>query len=141
MACSLPNILLVEDNAPYREYVRSLLGDFGYTRIREAADGQEALGVLTSESVDLVISDFSMSPLSGMDLLRALREKLGMVDLPFLMITAVGDDATLSQAEMHGVTLYLKKPLHVDHLREAIVQALRGCVSKDLAAKYRHLRE
>lgn len=133
-------ILLVEDNVPYRTYLREILEEFGYNQILEASDGGEAFAALKCTKVGLVISDFSMSPASGIDLLRATRGEPGLQSLPFILITAVGDESTLAQAEKHDVSIFLRKPLHVDHLRNAISEALEGPTRKTLAEKYGHLR-
>lgn len=133
-------ILLVEDIEPYRAYVKQLLREFGYSTVLEASDGQAALKILLSRKPDLVISDFCMQHLSGLELLRATRAMNGLKEVPFLMITAVGDDATVAQAERHGVTLYLRKPLHIELFRESVSNALNGTVAVDLSEKYRHLR-
>jgi two-component system chemotaxis response regulator CheY len=134
------NILLAEDIPSYREYLRELLREFGYTNVLEASNGREALGILASNETDLVITDYCMAPLSGLDVLRTAREHLRMHDLPFMMITGVGDELTISRAERYGVGIYLEKPLHVDLFRDSVAAALEGSLPRALPDKYRHLR-
>ena len=119
-----PFILLVEDIASSREYLKQMLLEFGYKNIVEAADGQEALQKFSSHNFDLVISDYRMEPVSGMGLLRLVRQNLRAGHVPFIMITAVGDTATFSQAEAYGVTRYLLKPLHYNNFQRCVAGAI-----------------
>lgn len=135
-----PIILIVDDVGSYRMYVKDLLCDLGYTHVLEAKNGEEALELLENYSIDLVISDFCIGPVTGLDLLKRVRESLGFTRLPFIMMTGVGDDMTLAQAETHGVTSYLKKPLYADLFEESVLNALSGCIAKSLSEKYKHLR-
>jgi len=116
-------ILLVEDNQPYREYLRMLLNEFGYTKVIEASDGQEALDKLNSEGADLVIADYMMEPVTGMGLLRLMRQSVQHHNIPFIMITANNDQATVAQADRYGVTWYLTKPLHVNTFEKCVSEA------------------
>lgn len=69
-----------------------------------------------------------------------VRAQLHTESLPFVMMTAVGDETTLSQAERYGVSTYLEKPLNVRILQRLIAEALAGVVPASLAEKYAHLR-
>lgn len=103
-------ILLVEDQNDARAMMRTMLGELGITQIFEATDGREALRFMDSafDFVDLVICDWNMPAMSGMDFLKQLRT----VDpaLPFLMVTGRSDMDSVVEAKSAGVNGYIKKP-------------------------------
>ncbi|RZK62244.1 MAG: response regulator, partial [Hymenobacter sp.] len=107
-------LLLVEDHAEMRAYLRSLLAP--HYEVLEAEDGQQALAVLARETVDLVASDAMMPHLSGLDLLYALKADPNWQGVPFLMVTARADEAHRLAALTVGVDDYLTKPFEAAEL-------------------------
>ena len=124
-----PTVLVVDDVATARIIVSSMLEDMGFTTILEARDGTEALELLGRSEVALVISDYNMSPASGLDLLRGLRERGVLHTTPFIMVSAVDDEAVVRAATALGASGYLTKPLRFDRLRSGVMQALRPKMS------------
>lgn len=109
-------VLVVDDQQEVRSMLRSMLAELGITQIFEAADGKEAL-IFTDNAmdmIDVVICDWNMPKLSGLELLRQMRS----VDpnVPFLMITGRSDIESVSQAKANGVTAYIRKPFSPAHL-------------------------
>ena len=106
---SLPRVLVVEDEPDLREYLRGLLSPT--CEVLTAADGQEALEVLSREApVDLITTDAMMPRLSGTELLARLRADPARAGLPVIMLTARADDAYRRAALTVGVDDYLTKP-------------------------------
>lgn len=103
-------ILLVEDQAEARAMMKNMLTELGVTQIFEAENGREALGFIDSafDFVDLVICDWNMPAMSGVELLRQLRTVDGKV--PFLMVTGRTDLESVVEAKSSGVTGYIRKP-------------------------------
>lgn len=106
-------VLLVEDQSEARAMMRNMLLEMGVTQIFEAPDGRDALRFLDSafEFVDLVICDWNMPSMSGVELLRQLRTVYP--DLPFLMVTGRSDMESVVEAKSSGVTGYIRKPFSV----------------------------
>jgi two-component system chemotaxis response regulator CheY len=109
-------ILIVDDQAEIRAMIRNMLSDMGITQTFEAADGKEAMSFIDSamDFIDLVICDWNMPKLSGVELLRQLRSV--NPDLPFLMITGRSDIESVAEAKASGVTAYIRKPFSPAHL-------------------------
>lgn len=103
-------ILVVDDSAVMRRIVTNHLHRLGFTAILEAADGQRALAILRNEKVDLVISDWCMQGMHGIDLLRAVRADADLSRLPFIMLTAEGQPHSIEEAQAEKVDSYVLKP-------------------------------
>ncbi len=103
-------ILLVEDQTEARAMMRNMLMELGITQIFEAPDGREALNFIDSafDFIDLIVCDWNMPQMSGVELLRQLRTV--DPDMPFLMVTGRGDMESVVEAKSSGVTGYIRKP-------------------------------
>ena len=101
-------ILVVEDNADMRGYIRSILRD--YYNVLEATNGAEALDVLNNQSVDFIISDLMMPVMDGIELSRRVKETFTISHIPFLMLTAKTSPETRLESYRTGVDEYLLKP-------------------------------
>lgn len=109
-------VLVVDDQIEIRTMLRGMLSELGITQIFEATDGKEAM-VFTDNAmdmIDVVICDWNMPKLSGIDLLRQMRSVYP--DVPFLMITGRSDVESVSMAKASGVTAYIRKPFSPAHL-------------------------
>lgn len=121
-------ILIVDDMPAMRSIVRNMLEELGYRNVAEAEDGELAWEMLrdaageAGQGFDLVISDWQMPRMSGVDLLRTLRSFAPTRTLPFLMVTAKGDQVNVSEAARAGVTEYVVKPFNAAQLGEKISQ-------------------
>jgi len=103
-------ILVVDDFKSMRSLIKTLLRKLGFTNVFEANDGAEAWGILQQEKIELVISDWNMPEMPGIELLRKIRSEERFKDLPFLMVTAEGLKENVVQAIQAGVSGYIVKP-------------------------------
>jgi DNA-binding response OmpR family regulator len=120
---SRPTILCIEDENDLRSDIVEELTDAGYTA-RQAANGIEAVKLLERERPDLVLCDITMPGLSGYGVLRAMREKGSLADVPFIFITALGDRNDLLVGKQAGANDYLVKPLDYDLLLATVAARL-----------------
>lgn len=117
-------ILVVDDYATMLRIIRSLLRQLGFTDVEEATDGTSALAKLRQRRFGLVISDWNMQPVSGLDLLREVRSDPELAHLPFIMITVQNRTESVVAAKEAGVTSYIVKPFDAETLRSKIASAL-----------------
>jgi len=117
-------ILVVDDFATMRKVIRNLLKQVGYENIVEAEDGVLALRVLKSQKVDLVISDWNMPNMTGLELLKAVRSDEDLKSTPFLMVTAEALQDNVIAAVKAGVSNYIVKPFTAEVLNEKITKIL-----------------
>jgi two-component system, chemotaxis family, chemotaxis protein CheY len=117
-------ILVVDDFATMRKVIRNLLKQVGYENIMEAEDGVLALRVLKSQKIDLVISDWNMPNMTGLELLKAVRADEDLKTTPFLMVTAEALQDNVIAAVKAGVSNYIVKPFTAEVLNEKITKIL-----------------
>lgn len=120
MADRKMTILVVDDFSTMRRIVRNILKELGYEKILEADDGTTALSILRQEKIDLIISDWNMPQMSGIELLKTVRTTESMKDLPFLMVTAEGQREHVLEAVKSRVSNYIVKPFTPETLMEKI---------------------
>lgn len=113
------NILLVEDDTASRQYLSSFLRDVGY-KVFECNDGLSALNCLEEKNIQIIISDIKMPGISGIELLKTVRQKKGRTQLCFILVTAYGDLDTAVEALRFGANDYLLKPLSIETLMAKI---------------------
>jgi len=124
-------ILVVDDDKAFRVATRTLLGDEGY-HVFLANNGEEALKLLESERVDLLLTDMVMGAMTGIDLLKKLKPR--HPDIPMIMVTGFGSISTAVDAMYYGAVDYLTKPCNNSELLLKIRRAL------DAQLKDRELR-
>ena len=127
-------ILVVDDDAATRELVAIGLLRSGF-EVLEAASGEAALGLIESEAIGLVVLDLSMPGMSGIDVVRALRERPQTAALPIILLTGKGDDYALVPSLGAGADDYLKKPVRLDELVARIRAHLRRGAAWSSAAE------
>lgn len=125
MAANEIKILVVDDMATMRLRVINQLKGMGYLHIEQASDGQEAYTLLQQKMdegnpIELVISDWNMPNMTGIELLEKLRSEKGFSSLPFVMVTAEGEKPQVLRALKSGVTDYLIKPVDKVILQEKL---------------------
>jgi len=115
-------ILVVDDFSTMRRIVRNLLVELGFSNplIQEADDGQNAIEMLRKTPVDLVVTDWNMPNMTGIELLRAIRAEPAMKGLPVLMVTAENNRDQIIAAAQAGVNGYIVKPFTAITLQEKI---------------------
>jgi len=111
-------ILVVDDMSTMRRIVKNIVKQLGFANVDEAENGQEALVKLRAESFGLVISDWNMPVMTGIDLLRAVRADDKLKAIPVLMVTAEAQKENLVEAIQAGVSNYIVKPFTAEILQE-----------------------
>ncbi|MGP1256222.1 MAG: response regulator [Kiloniellales bacterium] len=110
-------ILIVDDYKTMLRIIRNLLKQLGFDNVDEATDGSMALQKLRDKSYSLVISDWNMEPMSGLQLLKEVRADGQLSSLPFVMITAESKTENVVAAKQAGVTNYIVKPFNAATLK------------------------
>ena len=115
-------VLVVDDMTTMRKLVMKICTDLGLTDITEAADGEKAWAVINTETkpIGLVISDWNMPHLTGLDLLKRVRADARHKTLPFLLVTAEAEASQVSEAVKAGVDNYIVKPFNAQTLTEKL---------------------
>lgn len=116
------NVLVVDDFATMRRIIKNVLKQIGFTKILEADDGTTALAVLKNNKVDLIISDWNMPKMTGLDLLKKVRGEESTKSIPFLMVTAEAQKDNVLQAVQAGVSNYVVKPFTADAIKEKLTR-------------------
>lgn len=128
MAYSLKHVsvLIVEDNAHMRSLLTAMLQEIGIQRILRANDGVEGLAVLGAENIDLVICDYVMENMNGMDMVRTIRRGQGAINpfLPVIMVTCDASRASVLKSRDAGVTEFLAKPFSI----AGLMQRIEACI-------------
>ena len=118
-------ILVVDDVESARSVIIRLLRKIGYDKIEEACDGAEALQRIQDQSYQLIISDWDMPNMTGLELLRHLRKTPEFSDIPFVLIAASAKKDQVLAAVKEKVSQYLLKPFTQLTLQEAIDNVIR----------------
>ena len=119
-------ILIVDDFSTMRRIVKNLLNDLGFHNTSEADDGHSALAELRKAPFDLVITDWNMPGMPGLDLLKAVRSDDKLAKLPVLMLTAEAKREQIVEAAQAGVNGYVIKPFTAATLKEKIDKILES---------------
>ena len=119
------NVLVVDDYKTMVRIIGNLLKQLGFTNIHDADDGGKALNKLRCGNFGLVISDWNMEPMSGLDLLKQVRADAKLKTLPFLMVTAESKTENVIAAKEAGVNNYIVKPFNAEILKSKL-QAVLG---------------
>jgi two-component system chemotaxis response regulator CheY len=117
-------VLIVDDYKTMLRIIRNLLKQIEFDRVEEASDGTEALGKLRGGGFGLVISDWNMQPMTGLQLLQEVRADARLRTLPFIMITAESKTENVVAAKQAGVSNYIVKPFNAETLRGKIEKVL-----------------
>jgi two-component system chemotaxis response regulator CheY len=118
------NVLVVDDYNTMRRILRNLLSQIGFSNVEEAEDGSTGLRKLRERSFGLVISDWNMAPMSGLEFLKEVRSDGALKDMPFIMITAESKTENVVAAKEAGVSNYIVKPFNADTLKKKIEAVL-----------------
>lgn len=116
------NVLIVDDHKTMLRIIRNLLGQIGIKKVEEASDGSVAIEVMKKHKFDLVISDWNMEPMSGLDLVQRVRKDpaIGHQNVPFIMVTAESKPENVMVAMKAGVDNYIVKPFNAETIASKI---------------------
>jgi two-component system chemotaxis response regulator CheY len=118
-------VLVVDDFSTMRRIVVNLLREKGFSKTLEAEDGRQALNLIESTPVHMVVSDWNMPVMTGIELLRAVRAAEEHKHLPFLLITAEARKENILEAAQAGADGYIVKPFTAATLAEKVHHILR----------------
>ncbi|MGB4107912.1 MAG: response regulator [Alphaproteobacteria bacterium] len=116
------NILIVDDYKTMLRVIYGLLKQIGFSNIDEATDGTMALELIKKKQYGLIISDWNMEPMSGLDLLKNIRAQDNKV--PFIMVTAESKAENIMVAREAKVNNYIVKPFSAEILKKKITAVL-----------------
>ncbi|HYX31576.1 MAG: response regulator [Pseudobdellovibrionaceae bacterium] len=120
-------ILIVDDMNMFRQMVRQALNTLEFKKMTEASDGTHAFAALaeaaqTQEPYQMVISDWNMPKMKGIELLKKVRAEEWGKKLPFIMLTAEAEKDHIIEAVQAGVDNYIIKPFTVDQMKQRLTQ-------------------
>ena len=118
-------VLVVDDFATMRRILKNILKQLGFKNLVEADDGTTAWDVLEEQSIDLIISDWNMPKMSGIDLLKKVRANDTYKKTPFLMVTAEAQKQNVIEAVQAGVSNYVVKPFTAEAIFEKLDKILK----------------
>ncbi len=117
-------ILIVDDYKTMLRIIRNLLKQLDFNNVDEATDGTDALEKLHEKKYALVISDWNMEPMTGIQLLKEVRSDSELKKMPFIMITAESKTENVVIAKEAGVSNYIVKPFNAATLKSKLVGVL-----------------
>jgi two-component system, chemotaxis family, chemotaxis protein CheY len=118
------NVLVVDDYKTMVRIVRNLLEQLGFRNIDEATDGPTALSLIRSKDYGLVLSDWNMAPMTGLEVLKAVRAEERTKALPFVMVTAEAKAENVVAARQAGASNYIIKPFTLAVLKQKLTATL-----------------
>lgn len=110
-------VLIVDDYKTMLRIVGNLLNQLGFKDVEEANDGAEAYEMFLNNDYGLIISDWNMEPMSGLELLKKIRGGSKNADIPFIMVTAESKTENVIIAKKAGVSNYIVKPFNAETLK------------------------
>lgn len=114
------NVLVVDDYKTMVRIVRGLLEQLGFRNIDDATDGPTALELIKSKDYGLILSDWNMAPMTGFELLQAVRSDPRTQAVPFVMVTAEAKTENVIAARKAGVNNYIIKPFNLAVLKQKL---------------------
>ena len=119
----MPKLLIVDDEIDIREFAKNFFKKRN-VHVYTSSGGKEALEIIEAEKPDLVLLDVRMEEMTGIEVLRALREK--NKDTKVIMVTGVEEAEVIREAGELGVVTYIHKPLVLDELEKIVMKELEG---------------
>jgi len=113
-------ILVVDDFATMRRIIKNILKQLGFNNIEEADDGNSAWERLNRGDIDFIVSDWNMPNMTGIELLRKVRNSEEFAGLPFLMVTAEAQQENIIEAVQAKVSNYIVKPFTAETMMQKI---------------------
>lgn len=116
------SILVVDDSAMMRKIVlRTLkMAEVEFDEVLEAGDGVEALAILRTSQVNLIMCDINMPNMSGLELLVKIKEEKLAQGVPIVMVTTEGSEPQVREAILAGARGYIRKPFTLDHIKNNV---------------------
>lgn len=126
MGYETKKVIVVDDSSVMRQIIKNNLKQLGFeqSNLVDAEDGEQALKMINEGGLDLVIADWNMPRMTGVDLLKAIRADGALKELPFMMVTSEADKEKIMEAVQAGVNQYIVKPFNTTQLEEKIKEIL-----------------
>ncbi|MCH7501099.1 MAG: response regulator [Nitrospinae bacterium] len=126
MGYETKKVIVVDDTSMMRLIIKNNLKELGFeqSNLVDARDGEQALKKINEDTIDLVIADWRMPKMTGIDLLKAIRADFFLKEIPFLMVTSEADKEKIMEAVQAGVNQYIVKPFNATQLEEKIKEIL-----------------
>ncbi|MCP3899494.1 MAG: response regulator [Desulfobacteraceae bacterium] len=120
------SILLVDDSLPMRSVLKKTLKAAGYSdsEFHEAANGKEALDLVKGKWIDIVITDYNMPVMDGMEFIRELKKDDTFKETPVVIVSTEGSKSKIDEFKAQGATGYITKPFTPETIRETIIEIL-----------------
>lgn len=119
-------ILIVDDNQPARQLIKMTLSRIGFTDFTEVVNGEMALERLRRQSFDIVICDWDMPKMNGLECVRRVREDESLRHLKIMMLTAVAQEHSVKEIIELGISDYLIKPYRLNALQDKVLRILNN---------------
>ena len=118
----MPKVLIIDDSAVMRKIIQRNIQQSGLLvdEFVEAADGREGLEKVTTNNIDLILCDWNMPNMTGIEFVKALRGSGQKGNVPIVMVTTEGGDAKIEEAKKSGANGYLTKPFTPDQLKSKL---------------------
>ena len=118
----MPKVLVVDDSAVMRKIIKKNIADSGMvvSDYIDAGDGKQALDAVSKNDIDLILCDWNMPNMSGIEFVKTLRSLNLPKKIPVIMITTEGSDAKVTEAKASGADGYLTKPFTPDQIRDTL---------------------
>ena len=126
-------ILIVDDQTTMRKVLSKIIQELGFNHIVEADDGDTALAKLGEEKIDVIISDIHMERMSGIELLKNVRENPDLKEIPFIIATTENVRKSVMEAIKLGVSDYFLKPYSHEIIKSKLINI--GALPEDVDEK------
>lgn len=119
-------ILLTDDSSPMRKVLKKTFKAAGYgeSEFIEAADGKQGLEKLKTHTVDIVITDYTMPEMDGLEMIRSMKKDPATAAIPVVVVTTEGSSEIVNKFMEQGADGYIKKPFTPEQVRDLLVQIL-----------------
>ena len=119
-------ILLTDDSSPMRKVLKKTFKAAGYSESEflEAADGKQGLETLRNQPVDIVITDYTMPEMDGLEMIRSMKNDSALAHIPVVVVTTEGSSEIIDKFMEQGANGYIKKPFTPEQVRDLLVQIL-----------------
>lgn len=120
------SILIVDDSLPMRSVIKRTLSAAGYgaSEFFEAANGKEAIKLMSENWVDIVLTDYNMPVMNGLEFIKALKQNEMLTDIPVIVISTEGNESKIKKFMENGSAGYITKPFTSEAIRDLIISIL-----------------